>query len=794
MKLNLKTKLFYILFLPLLFIFFMFAIIVFNMVENRQNLNKTKNYLFEAQYLSSVIHYIQIERGVSVHYSSFKTKEIQEILKSSREELDLLLQKSINKQLLLYQDILNYEKKLKNYRDNIDLDKMSQLEIVEAYTKLIYELQKEIKVIPFLTSDNDNSRYIQAYNFLLNKKESLGKLRALVINGIFHSFSEKNRDRIFYIQEEFYKNKDDFELLIPKDFLLVYEKHLQKKEIEKTLEIVQDIIQNKNITMDSNEWFKTATGAIDMLFQIEKEIFEKVNNSILAKIESTNKRLYALSIFFLLTISIIIILIIFLFKKIIDSTNQLEDSYEESKQLLKQYKGTVDKSFIVSKTDAKGVITYANNEFCKISGYSQEELLGKSHNIVRHPDVPKEVFQEMWHTIKELKQPWIGKVKNRRKDGSAYWVQAIINPILDSKGNVLEHIAVRSDITEIETTKEYLREQFNINKESFNDILMLSKLYENAIEQSNLILRLSLDRKITYVNKLFCQKSGYTKEELIGKDYGFIQRPSEINDEDVEKLWVEIKKDKIYRGQIVNINKKGEKYYSLATVVPIKNSKGKTLEYMSIRKDITEVFNLHSQLGAVQQDIIYKMGEITETRSKETGNHVKRVAYYSRLLGELYGLSVKEIEILFAASPMHDIGKIGISDAILNKPGKLTIEEFETMKQHTLVGHNILKDSSGEVFQAASTIAKEHHERFDGSGYPFGLKDKEIHIFGRITAIADVFDALGHDRVYKKAWKMEDILELFKEERGKHFDPELIDLFFKNIDQFIEIKKSLEDT
>jgi response regulator RpfG family c-di-GMP phosphodiesterase len=214
---------------------------------------------------------------------------------------------------------------------------------------------------------------------------------------------------------------------------------------------------------------------------------------------------------------------------------------------------------------------------------------------------------------------------------------------------------------------------------------------------------------------------------------------------------------------------------------------------MSIRKDITEVFSLHLKLEKIQQEIIYKMGEIAETRSKETGNHVKRVAYYSKLLAELYGLSLKEIEILFAASPMHDIGKVGISDSILNKPDKLTKEEFEIMKNHTLLGHNILKESEGEVFQAASIVAKEHHERFDGTGYPYGLKADEIHIYGRITAIADVFDALGHDRVYKKAWDIGEILNLFQKEKGKQFDPNLIELFFQHLDKFLEIKESLED-
>lgn len=586
---------------------------------------------------------------------------------------------------------------------------------------------------------------------------------------------------------------EDFEMILPKEFLDEYKIKINNKHIDLTMEILNEVIYDKNYKINADIWFDTTTKAINALYEIEKMIFKKINDLVENKIDEMLLKIYSLNAFLIFSIISIIILMAVIFKKILKSTNRLEQSYEESLQLLEQYKATVDMSFIVSKTDSKGIITYVNSEFCKVSGFKKEELLGKPHNIVRHPDTPKEVFKQMWHTIKELKKPWIGKIKNQKKEGGEYWVQAIINPILDIQGNIIEYIAIRTDISEIETAKAYFQKQFDITKEDFKDMLALSTLYENAIEQSNLILRINPNRKITYANKLFYEKSGYTPKELIGQDYFFIKRPKEVTQEDVEKIWSEITKGEIWKGQIANIDKNGKTFHSLATVVPIKNSKGKILEYMSIRKDITEVFSLHLQLEKMQQEIIYKMGEIAETRSKETGNHVKRVAYYSKLLAELYGLSLKEIEILFAASPMHDIGKVGISDSILNKPGKLTKEEFEIMKKHTLLGHNILKESTGEVFQAATIIAKEHHEKFDGTGYPFGLKQEEIHIYGRITAIADVFDALGHDRVYKKAWDVEKILDLFQREKGKHFDPRLIELFFQHLDKFLEIKESLED-
>jgi len=209
--------------------------------------------------------------------------------------------------------------------------------------------------------------------------------------------------------------------------------------------------------------------------------------------------------------------------------------------------------------------------------------------------------------------------------------------------------------------------------------------------------------------------------------------------------------------------------------------------------DVTKVIELNDEIEQTQREVIYAMGEIGETRSKETGNHVKRVALYSKELALLYGLCYKEAEKLQMASPMHDIGKVGIPDAILNAPRRLTPEEFEIMKTHATLGYNMLKHSNKEILKAAAIVAYEHHEKHDGSGYPRGLSGDGIHIYGRITAIADVFDALGSERVYKKAWELERILELFKAESGKHFDPQLITLFLENLDTFLAIRDKYVD-
>ncbi len=202
---------------------------------------------------------------------------------------------------------------------------------------------------------------------------------------------------------------------------------------------------------------------------------------------------------------------------------------------------------------------------------------------------------------------------------------------------------------------------------------------------------------------------------------------------------------------------------------------------------------LTQEIDETQREVVFTMGTIGESRSKETGNHVKRVAEYSKILALGYGLCNADAELLKQASPMHDIGKIAIPDAILNKPGRFNDYEREVMNTHAELGYHMIKNSDRHLLKAASIVAYEHHEKWDGSGYPQGKSGEDIHIFGRITALADVFDALGSDRVYKKAWDDEKILKLFKEESSKHFDPELIDIFFKNIDEIFEVRDSFVD-
>ncbi len=190
-----------------------------------------------------------------------------------------------------------------------------------------------------------------------------------------------------------------------------------------------------------------------------------------------------------------------------------------------------------------------------------------------------------------------------------------------------------------------------------------------------------------------------------------------------------------------------------------------------------------------EKEIATRLGRVAEYRDIETGGHIRRMSHYSALLAKLSGLEDKEVELILHAAPLHDVGKVGISDEILLKPGRFEPEEFEVMKTHASLGAKMLEGAEQfPTIEAGRIIALEHHEKYDGSGYPNGKKAQDIHLYARIIAIADVFDALNSRRVYKQAMSLKDVLSIMKEGRGTHFDPRLLDLFLENLDEFLVIQ------
>lgn len=194
------------------------------------------------------------------------------------------------------------------------------------------------------------------------------------------------------------------------------------------------------------------------------------------------------------------------------------------------------------------------------------------------------------------------------------------------------------------------------------------------------------------------------------------------------------------------------------------------------------------ELYDTRLQIVRRLGRAAEYRDNETGLHIVRMSKISALLGEAVGMGLESCELLLNASPMHDIGKIGIPDHILLKPGGFEPHEWETMKSHTTIGADILSGDDSDILNMAREIAFTHHEKWDGSGYPCGLQGESIPLEGRIVAVADVFDALTSERPYKRAWPIEDALDFVRSQRGQHFDPQLVDLFMENLPSVLEIR------
>lgn len=224
----------------------------------------------------------------------------------------------------------------------------------------------------------------------------------------------------------------------------------------------------------------------------------------------------------------------------------------------------------------------------------------------------------------------------------------------------------------------------------------------------------------------------------------------------------------------------------------------------ALDKQLLEIYSANIAIGYenllmqeevlnTQKEVVYMLSEAVEERSKETGAHVKRIAHLCHIIALKYGLNEKEAGLIKLATPLHDVGKVGIPDAILNKPGRHNDEEWEVMKSHAKIGADMLKKSDRPTLQFASIIAGQHHEKWDGTGYPAGLKGENINLAARICALADVFDALGSNRCYKEAWSNEEIIDYIKSQSGKQFEPKLVDIFQQNFDEIASVRDMYPD-
>ncbi|MBR5411589.1 MAG: HD domain-containing protein [Fibrobacter sp.] len=234
------------------------------------------------------------------------------------------------------------------------------------------------------------------------------------------------------------------------------------------------------------------------------------------------------------------------------------------------------------------------------------------------------------------------------------------------------------------------------------------------------------------------------------------------------------------------INKQGENELGEAGVFSIQDLERLSLTAVYSAKTVESAM-LNMELEATQREIIHILGEVSEYRSQETGDHIQRVAEISCMLAKFLGLPENEVERIRLATPMHDLGKVGIPDAILNKPGRFTDDEYAIMKTHSSIGYSMLHNSKRKLLRFAADIARSHHERWDGHGYPKGLAGEEIPLAGRICSVADVLDALSSPRCYKQPWPEEKVKEEFLKQRGGQFQPELVDVLMEHWDEIYSL-------
>lgn len=464
---------------------------------------------------------------------------------------------------------------------------------------------------------------------------------------------------------------------------------------------------------------------------------------------------------------------------------------QRNQLLLEQYKYLVDQSAVLCKLTPEGRITYVNERFCDISGYGQKELIGLPIDIIRHPSESPELGRTIF-TILAGGEKWSGIIKNRTRDGEMYVVESSLVPILNEQREVTEIVVLDVDLTDIHRNYQGLVESLRQSDYSLEELRHFLGEYKRALELGACLCVTDPQWRILSTNWQFDHLLGFMTGELLGQSLGW------LTGEQPDKLCPEIAQS-LRNGRLISHvmnfqHKQGQvKQFSVACL-GVRDLDGAIDSIIMICKDITESLQLKQDIIDTQRQLLYMMGDVVENRSLETAEHVRRVALVSKFLALKYGLGMEFAEMIEMAAPMHDVGKVGIRDAILHKVGSLTQDEFEEMKLHTRIGRDILGKVEGPLFVMAATIAYQHHERYDGLGYPEGLQGEEIAIEGRIVAIADVLDALSSPRSYKRAWNEEQVRRYFHQERGRQFDPELVERLLAHWETVMALRNDFGET
>jgi PAS domain S-box-containing protein len=346
------------------------------------------------------------------------------------------------------------------------------------------------------------------------------------------------------------------------------------------------------------------------------------------------------------------------------------------------------------------------------------------------------------------------------------------------------------------------QEKINLSNQTLMEKVRENIIYKEIVKNTiDSVVLTDRDFKIILSNPAFSKLIEKDYKEILGEKFEtMLYKEESVIGDPIESIIDRINRTGSWEGELISKNEK-HNWTASATITPIyhSNNKENIYGYVGILHDLSKIRELEKKILSSNRKLkeanietVYRLAYACEARDDETGKHVKRIGNFSRVIALEYGLNEELADEIGYSSMMHDVGKIKIPDVILKKPGKPSPEEWEFLKMHTIYGEILLGDKP--FFETARQIARSHHERWDGTGYPDGLKGKEIPISARITAIVDVYDALIHERVYKRAWSKQEAFEYMLKDFGKHFDPNLKKTFKKlfKIGIFDDIEKKFD--
>jgi putative two-component system response regulator len=446
---------------------------------------------------------------------------------------------------------------------------------------------------------------------------------------------------------------------------------------------------------------------------------------------------------------------------------QAQDEHELSSTVLE----TV--GALVMLLDRDGLIVTFNRACERVSGYSFDEVRGRHvADTLMDPSRVEEIktliagfrlneFPEAYES------EWVTRDGSRRL---ITWSNAVLP---DGEGGVRYIVATGIDITE-RATAEHAEAVGRARHEAFFDAAPALLFWKDA------------DSRFVAVNQQFADSMGLPREQIVGRQSEDIFPP------ELAGQFREIERHILATGEQTHSEETlptpGGQSHTRTVAFPLTDPDGNAYGIGGIATDVTDLVQAKDEIAHSQRETVARLARAVEFKDEDTGDHIERMSAYCELIAERLGLPDERRELIRLASPMHDAGKIAVPDGILLKPGRLDPEEREIMERHAEVGWRLLSGSTSELLGLAAEIAYTHHERFDGAGYPRGLAAEEIPLEGRIAAVADVFDALSSDRVYRDAMPIDEALTIMRDGRGSHFDPEVLDAFLDAIDDVLEIR------